>query len=59
MSRLFAAGDTLPRYGRVNALLGELQEKEKAGGEVRRGAARPQLCARPCARPHARVVEDP
>jgi hypothetical protein len=34
ISRLFAAGDGLPLFGRVNALLAELQEKDKPGGEV-------------------------
>jgi hypothetical protein len=34
MSRLFAAGDMLPLYGRVSALQGELQERDRAGGEV-------------------------
>jgi hypothetical protein len=40
MSRLYSAGDMLPLYGRVSALQGELQERERAGGEVRRGGGR-------------------
>ena len=40
MSRLFAAGDALPLYGRVSALLGELQERDRgAAGEPQRLAA--------------------
>jgi hypothetical protein len=38
MSKLFAAGDTLPLYGRVSSLQGELQDRDKAGsGEVSGG----------------------
>lgn len=52
MSKLFAAGDMLPLYGRVSALQGELAEKDRgAASEVR--AAHPSAAAcfplAPCA----------